>query len=131
MVGGAVAAFARIVAIVLVGAGIAGLVALVEARPVALVIGVVAIAAGGLFIGASNQASWVPFVQRPSDSTYQAEERRALFGSSYGIAAVVGLLGAGLVVGALIETTTVLIGVGVGGLVALVLLRQPASDEPH
>lgn len=130
MAGRAALTIARIVAVVLVGAGIAGLASLVDARQLAFVTGVIAIVVGGVFVGASNQASWMPLVQRYADPTDEVKIGRGLLGTGYGVAAVGGLLGAGLLVGAMIDDPAVLISVGVAGLVVLTLLRAGARQGP-
>lgn len=132
MAGKAVVVIARMVAIVLAGAGIGGIASLLEARQLAFVAGVIAIALGGIFIGASNQASWLPMMQRrTSGATDHSEASRGLFGTGYGLAAVVGLLGAGMLLGAAIDDAPVVIAVGIAGLVALALLRSHGTDPQH
>jgi hypothetical protein len=116
----AMVAIARIVAIVLIGAGIAGISSLAGVRQLGFVAGVIAIGVGGVIVLASNQVSWLPSTQRNRD---HVEPAGGLFGRGYGAAAVVGLLGAGLVMGSAISSDTVLIVAGLAGLIALALLE--------
>jgi hypothetical protein len=112
-------AIARVVAFVLVGAGIAGVASLAGVGQLGLFAGVIALGIGGVFVLVSNQASWLPLPRRVDDAD---EPVGGLFGMSYGLAAVVGLLGGGLVIGSTIDSAAVLFVVGLAGLVALALL---------
>ena len=126
MLSKAVVAIARILAIVLVGAGMAGIASVAGARQVAFLAGVVAIGVGGVFVLASNQASWLPVIQRPATGSAEGTESASgLFGRGYGVAAVVGLLGTGLVIGSAIDVDVALLVAGVAGVAALVFMTIP------
>ena len=127
MVGGGVAAVARVVAIVLVGAGIGSLASLADLRPLAFAAGVVAILVGGVFVLATNQATWLPGSGASASaaaSQRRGDEAGELLGNSYGVAVVVGLIGTGLVLGSAIDNATVGVVIGLWGLLMLLLVRR-------
>ena len=127
MAGSGLAAVARIVAIVLVGAGIGSLASLAGLRPLAFAAGVVAILVGGVFVLATNQATWLP--GSGASASAAAAQRRGdeageLLGNGYGVAVVVGLIGTGLVLGSAIDNATVGVVIGLWGLLMLLLVRR-------
>ena len=127
MVGGGVAAVARVVAIVLVGAGIGSLASLAGLRPLAFAAGVVAILVGGVFVLATNQATWLPGSGASASaaaSQRRGDEAGELLGNGYGVAVVVGLIGTGLVLGSAIDNATVGVVIGLWGLLMLLLVRR-------
>src|SRR3954452_20303800 len=105
---------------VFVGAGLAGLLAMIGAQRTALYLGVLAILIGGAFIGLTNTMSWSPQIWLKG-----REEVRSLFGSSYGVAAVVGLAGLGLVIGSAITSAAALLVAGSAGIAALLIVASP------
>ena len=127
MVGGGLASVARIVAIVLIGAGIGSLASLAGVRPLAFAVGTVGILVGGVFVLATNQATWLPgsgATASAAASDRGGDEAGELLGNGYGLAAVIGLLGAGLVLGSVIDNATVGLVVGLWGLLMLLLVRR-------
>ena len=127
MVGGGVAAVARVVAIVLVGAGIGSLASLAGLRPLAFAAGVVAILVGGVFVLATNQATWLPGSGASASaaaSQRRGDEAGELLGNGYGVAVVVGLIGTGLVLGSAIDNATVGVVIGLWGLLMLLVVRR-------
>ena len=127
MAGSGLAAVARIVAIVLVGAGIGSLASLAGLRPLAFAAGVVAILVGGVFVLATNQATWLPGSGASASaaaSQRRGDEAGELLGNGYGVAVVVGLIGTGLVLGSAIDNATVGVVIGLWGLLMLLLIRR-------
>ena len=127
MAGSGLAAVARIVAIVLVGAGIGSLASLAGLRPLAFAAGVVAILVGGLFVLATNQATWLPGSGASASaaaSQRRGDEAGELLGNGYGVAVVVGLIGTGLVLGSAIDNATVGVVIGLWGLLMLLVVRR-------
>jgi len=127
MAGSGLAAVARIVAIVLVGAGIGSLASLAGLRPLAFAAGVVAILVGGVFVLATNQATWLPGSGASASaaaSQRRGDEAGELLGNGYGVAVVVGLIGTGLVLGSAIDNATVGVVIGLWGLLMLLVVRR-------
>jgi hypothetical protein len=118
---------ARLAGIVFVGAGLAGVLALIGAQESALYLGMIGVLIGGAFIGLTNTVSWLPRIRlmgRPRTPEYR-EEVLSLFGSSYGIAACVGLVGLGLVIGSAVPNATALLIAGFAGLAAILIVVWP------
>jgi hypothetical protein len=125
MAGSGLAAIGRIVAIVLVGAGIAGLASLAGIQQIAFLLGVAAMFIGGVFVFATNLASWLPLsdpMGRPRSLEGSSSSR--FLGIDYGIAVIVGLVGAGLVLGWAIDNAAIAVVIGLWGLLMLLLVRR-------
>ncbi len=122
---------ARILSVVLVGVGGAGLLALLHAQESALYLGMVGVLLGGIFIGASNQALFLSFIfnVREPWTEDRRQEVRGMLGSAYGGAGVLGLIGAGLVVGSALPNTIALLLAGVAGIAALLIGAWPGTSR--
>jgi hypothetical protein len=125
MVGSGLAAIGRIVAFVLVGAGIAGVASLAGTPQIAFLVGVAAMFIGGVFVFATNLASWLPLSDPTGrSSASDASASNGFLGIDYGIAVVVGLVGAGLVLGWAIGDPVIAVVIGLWGLLMLLLIRR-------
>jgi hypothetical protein len=123
--GSGLAAVARIVAIVLVGVGTAGLISLAGTPLIGFVLGVVAMFIGGVFVFATNLASWLPLSDPTGRSgPSEASSSSGFLGLDYGIAVVVGLVGAGLVLGWALGDPAIAVVIGLWGLLMLLLVRR-------
>ena len=125
MVGSGLAAIGRIVAFVLVGAGIAGVASLAGTPQIAFLVGVAAMFIGGVFVFATNVASWLPLSDPTGRSSpSDASSSSGFLGIDYGIAVVVGLVGAGLLLGWAIGDPVIAVVIGLWGLLMLLLVRR-------
>jgi hypothetical protein len=127
MSGGGLAALSRVVAIVLIGTGLAAIASLADVRQLAFLAGVIAIFIGGVFVLASNQATWLPTSRRAEPApapTDTANAPSGMLGVGYGIAVVVGLLGGGLLIGSAIDSPALGLILGLWGLAMLLLGRR-------
>jgi hypothetical protein len=125
MAGSGLAAVGRIVAIVLVGVGIAGLATVAGSPQIAFLVGVAAMFIGGVFVFATNLASWLPLSDPTGRSgASDTSSSSGFLGMDYGIAVIVGLVGAGLVLGWAIDNAAIGVVIGLWGLLMLLLLRR-------
>ena len=125
MAGRGLAAVGRIVAIVLVGVGIAGLASVAGSPQIAFLVGVAAMFIGGVFVFASNLASWLPSSDPTGRSgASDASSSSGFLGMDYGMAVVAGLVGAGLVLGWAIGDPAIAVVIGLWGLLMLLLVRR-------
>jgi hypothetical protein len=104
--------------------GIAGVASLAGSPQMAFLVGVAAMFIGGVFVFATNLASWLP-LSDPTGRSGPADARSSSgsIGIDYGIAVVVGLVGAGLVLGWAIGDTVIAVVIGLWGLLMLLVRR--------
>jgi len=118
-------AVARWIATILIGLGIGGVAVLLGQPSVAVDVGGVMLAIGGIFVGVTVRTTWLLPFWRPED---RAAQYASLLTPGLFRAVAIGFLGAGICVGGLTAAGWPVALAAVAGLVGLVLTRAPEGD---
>jgi hypothetical protein len=121
----------KLIAIVLTGAGAAGLLEVVGVEQRPLYIGIVTTLAGGIFMTAATDDSWVLIRRyfRGVWATEGAKELPGIHNTVFRLGAAVGLFGLGIVIGSIVSYDPALIVAGIGGIVAIVIGFWPRTSS--